>query len=155
MAFQPIYGYSGNHPVLDYNSNIPVCMEPFPYTPGAPVNGWVYGSEILTLNQNTVRVTTSTSGSFFADASIYYLYTGTATRTATLTYSLPDGHCEATVTRLVGSSGVSGGHAYWSSYDYASGSSTNLTIPYYRYGFSIFLNGYAATAGDWVQVTIS
>ena len=154
MAFQPIYGYSGDHPVLNYYSNLPVCMEPYPYTSGSPINGWVYDDEILTLSQNTVRVTSSSIGNFYGSADIPYLYTGAASKTATLTYSLGGGKCEVVVDLYVG--GVAGGdYIYWDSYDDASGSYDSLTVPYYRYKISIFILGRAGGAGAWAQVTIS
>lgn len=150
MAFQPIYGYSGDHPVLNYAGTTPICMEPYLHTPGLPENPFHYDSEVLVVSANTIHVSRSDNGFAYGQADFFYLYTGTASKTVTLTYGGNWSSLSGGADLSVGGAGINVSLALKKN----GPTSLSFNVPYYRYSVLLSITG-TAEAAAWAQVTIS
>jgi len=155
MSFKPIYGYSGDHPVLDFQGVKPVCMEsPNPHPMWDFVPSWVEQAS-YEVSAGEITVTKSdppSSTSAWVDGDFYMVYTGQNKINFSVTYG----------------GGAMAGHAYlWivKPVVYPDGglhigapdpTSGTLDVPYYRYRLRVYLivNGYDSSAGIWAKLSI-
>lgn len=87
MALKPIYGYSGDHPVLDYDGTLPVCMEspnPHPmwsFVPLPPDDGYNTFNSYFTVSEGLVQMHEEQelyehAYVFYGTCQVYMVYTG-------------------------------------------------------------------------------
>lgn len=164
MAFKPIYGYSGDHPVLDFPGVKPVCMEsPNPH----PM--WTYrllGSEDqfypynagISISPGEVTASKTSSGEyeqlgFWAGVVLYLVYTGLRTINLSLTSSRSDnvpqvqGYMQVEGVQVPPRFDLGVGVQDWPQ-------SCERTVPYYRYALKFAIGAGDSDIGDWVKLSI-
>lgn len=159
MAFKPIYGWSGNHPVLDYAGTTPVCMEsPCPFFEGEfELNGSAPSGWSVSNSGLTTRVTATTNDAGLSlSGFIHLFYKGNANVTFDFT-------CASTLTKALAcylsvglKSVATGSSLYFKNYspELYTGS---LAVPWYRYvAYVTFSTTYLnVRTGDYMQIAVT
>lgn len=173
MALKPIYGYSGNFPVLDFIGNpsvdpvIPVCMEsPNPHPmwtyrelgpsddpPFYPYNGSVSVSPGEVTASKT-RDNEDGQHGFWIMVQLYLVYTGLNTINLSLTSSRSDnfsqvqGYMQVEGVQVPPIFDLGIGVQDWPQ-------SCERTVPYYRYALRFAIGAGNSDIGDWVKLSVS
>jgi hypothetical protein len=170
MAFKPIYGYSGDHPVLNYAGTTPVCMNPYAYSFNVYINN---GCGVTGHTGEIQAISTGVYVGGMAGAVwIPMLYAGTGTLSFTLTASsiLAAYNVFSASVGLYFGDPFDGGTlissvllGYSTQPQQWFPLSASLDVPYYRYRLYVVLTGNVdpneypgnvVPAGEWIKLSI-